>query len=196
MNSAAGTSTNFGAGAKPGDAGAEALAAHVRLEVDRHGLGWDDLQQALRYQAARTGASEVAQTRVLNAAEAVVRDRRLPDDPDAFRAFVRELEPLLGVEIDTSALDPRYMQLLKKLPNVVAVVLFVGVSYMLFASLITDKGLGDLALFVFLLVLLAAVEALHISVTLLRLKDLNAVRDEFPRTYAAHEIFRHERGTE
>jgi hypothetical protein len=198
MTSAAGTTTNFGAGADPSDAGPEALAAHVRLELDRHGLGWDDLQQALRYQAARTGISEVTQTRVMNAAEAVVRDRRLPDDPDAFRAFVRELEPLLGVEIDTSALDPRYMQLVKKLPRVVGVVLFAFVTYVLFGSLIADsaKGAPAIGKFLFLLLLLAAVEALHISVTLLRLKDLNAVRGKFPRTFSAHRIFRHEHGTE
>jgi hypothetical protein len=223
MTSTTGTATNVGGAATERDSGAEALAAHVRLELERHGLDWEDLQQALRYQSARTGVPEAAHDRVMKAAEAVVHDRRVPDDTDAFRALVGEIEPLLGVEIDTSALDRPYMQALKKLPRVVGVVLFVVISYVLFGSLIADhpvagchtsgsttaaqtsstaaascpdKGLRAVALFLFLLVLLAAVEALHISVTLLRLKDLNAVRDKFPRTFAAHKIFRHERGTE
>ena len=178
------------------DAGVEGLAAHVRLEVERHGLGWQDLQQALRYQSTRTGVSKASHEEILNTAGAVVRDRRVPDDPDAFKAFIHEVEPLLGVEIDVSALDRPYMKALKKLPNVVAVVLFAFVTYVLIGSLIVDKPLWALGLFVFLLGLLAAVEALHISVTLLRLKDLNAVRDKFPRTFAAHKIFRHEHGTE
>jgi hypothetical protein len=239
MTSTADMGTNVGGAASESDPGAEALAAHVRLELERHGLEWEDLQQALRYQSARTGVSEASHDRIMKAAEAVVRDRRVPDDPEAFRAFVGEIEPLLGVEIDTSALDRPFMQALKKLPRVVGVVLFVVVTYVLFGSLIAagqppaacrpsasaaasataaptsttpataaptsttpaascppDKGLRAVGLFLFLLVLLAAVEALHISVTLLRLKDLNAVRDKFPRTFAAHKIFRHERGTE
>lgn len=174
----------------------DALAEHVRLELNRHALDWEDLQQALRYQSARTGVSEAAHDRILTAAETVVRDHSVPDDPDAFRAFVGEIEPLLGVEIDVSALDRPYMRALKKLSNVVAVVLFVFVTYLLIGSFIADKRFGKLGVFLVLLVLLAAVEALHISVTLLRLKDLNAVRDKFPRTFAAHKIFRHEHGTE
>ena len=90
--------------------------------------------------------------------------------------------------------------------------LFVVVAYVLFgSSSLTaegaacssgspstcqpDKGFRAVGLFLFLLVLLAAVEALHISVPLAAVKDLNAVRDKFPRTFAAHRIFRHERGT-
>jgi hypothetical protein len=81
-------------------------------------------------------------------------------------------------------------------------VLFVGVSFVIFGGLLSGESelvsspVAALLAFLFLLALLAAVEALHISVTLLRLKDLGAVRDEYPRTYATHKIFRHEEGTE
>ena len=140
---------------------------------------------------------------MLRAAEAVVRDGGVPDDPDDFRALVHEVESLLSVEIDASALDRPLTRAVKILPKIVAVVLFAVTAYVLIGGLVSGeselaKGNGALAiaLFALLLGLLAAVEALHISVTLLRLKDLNAIRDEYPRTYGSHEIFRHEHGTE
>jgi len=180
-----------------------ALAAHVRRELKRHGLEWEDVPQALRYQSLRAGVPNAAYERMLRAAEAVVRDERLPDDLDGFRELVHEVESLLSVEIDASALDRPLKQALRPVPEIFAVALFAVTIYLVIGGLASGQselakgnGLLALALFAFLLVLLGAVEALHISVTLLRLKDLNAIRDEFPRTFRAHEIFRYERGTE
>ena len=65
MTSTAGTATNVGGAAPERDSGADALAAHVRLELERHGLEWEDIEQALRYQSARTGVSEASHDRVM-----------------------------------------------------------------------------------------------------------------------------------
>ena len=202
MTSTAGTATNVGGGAPEPDSRAEALAARVRLELERHGLEWDDLPQALRYECLRAGVPQASYERMLRAAETLVRDGGVPDDPDGFRALIDAVESLLSVEIDASALDRPLIRAVKTVPKIVAGVLFAVTAYVLIGGLVSGEselaknGALALALFAFLLVLLAAVEALHISVTLLRLKDLNAIRDEYPRTYAAHEIFRHELGTE
>lgn len=180
-----------------------AVVADVRQVLARHDLEWDDFPQAFRYHATHTGLSEDRHTRAMRAAEAVVRDGRPPDDLEDFRILIHEVNDLLNVEMDGSALDPGLTRALKVGAKVVSWVLFAIISYVLIGGLVTgqsallrDQGWLALALFVFLLGLLAAVEALHISVTLLRLADLNAVRDEYPRTFRTHEIFRHELGTE
>jgi Silicon transporter len=182
-----------------------ALVQHVRDVVVRHGLEWEDLRQALRYHAERTGILPDRRDeyeRIVDAARDVMRDHQAPADHHAFRELIREIETLLNVEIDPSALDPPWVHVVKAAPKVVAAILFVVTSYVILggllsgeSDLISDPAFAFLA-FLFLLSLLAAVEALHISVTLLRLKDLNAVRDEYPRTFASHKIFRHEHGTE
>jgi hypothetical protein len=180
----------------------EPLAEQVRQEVVRHGLEWEDLPQTLRVQGERDRLPDETQARVIDAAETVVRDGGVPDDVGAFRELVHEVSSLFNVEIDASPLDSSWRRALRFAPKVVAVVLFAIVTYFLLGGLL--GGYSHLApnrwvamgLFVFLVALLACVEALHISVTLLRLKDLNGVRDEFPRTFKAHEIFRHEAGTE
>jgi hypothetical protein len=187
------------------DADIAALVRHVRDVLHRHGLEWEDFRQAHRYQAQRTGTLELdpdSYERVLAAGKDVIRDGQAPADRRAFRELIHEVESLLNVEIGESALDGRLLHLVKAIPSVVATVLFVCVSFLIFGGLLSgesdlvDSPIAALLAFLFLLGLLAAVEALHISVTLLRLKDLNAVRDEYPRTFATHKIFRHEEGTE
>lgn len=182
-----------------------ALVAHVREVLVRHGLDWEDVRQTLRDHAERTGMlpeRSEEHERVLDAARAVVRDDQAPADEHAFRALIHEIEDLLNVDIDDSPLDRPWVRVVKSAPRLVAAVLFIVTCYVIIGGLLSGESAlisspaFALIVFLFLLTLLAAVEALHISVTLLRLKDLNAVRDEYPRTFASHQIFRHEHGTE
>jgi hypothetical protein len=136
-------------------------------------------------------------------AAVAVRDGQVPEDLSALRRLLEEIEALLDVEFDLSPLDTRRTRLGKALAEAVAVGLFVFMTYIVIGGLLerqsallkAQSALVALVVFAALLALLAVVEALHISVTLLRLKDLNAVKDEFPRTYLLHRIFQHERGT-
>jgi hypothetical protein len=134
----------------------------------------------------------------------VVRDGGVPDSSTQLITLARHIESLLEVEIPddlfkkASSIRSRLWRLGT---SFFALFLLLLLGYLVVGNLLTGQsslihfGLAALVVFVCLLIFLGAVEALHISVTTLRLKDLYESREQFPRTFALHQIFRSELGT-
>ena len=116
-------------------------------------------------------------------------------------ALVR-LEDALGVDLGSSSLHGRWSGAGRRAADLIGLVLGPFCGYLVVAGLIEGDSLllGDsvgpfgLVLFVALLALLGLYEALHTSATQLKLADLGAVADQFPRAAQLHRRFRSDSG--
>lgn len=183
----------------------DALAGAVRDLVASNALTWPDFSQALRHHLVLNDGQ--VRTRdvpgIWGEAERVIERGEGPSNRRHFGLLIRQVESLLDVEVAKDAMTAVVSwqaRLWRYFTNAIAFLLFVAVTYLVIGCLITGKSsfvqspVWSLALFVLLLSLLAAVEALHISVTQLRLKDLHGSRSKYPRTFRMHRTFRFEDG--
>jgi hypothetical protein len=155
---------------------------------------------------ASANSSVRLQRAVLRAAASV-----LDDDWDSkpnrvsLWLFADETQKLLDVKFSARALNEvrsRASRWYRQISNMVVGLLLVLNIYLVLGCLIegrsnlTAQSVVSVVLLVLLLLLLAAVEALHISVAVLRLKDLTGVKSDYPRTFALHQVFKSEEGAE
>jgi hypothetical protein len=120
---------------------------------------------------------------------------------DATNALVR-LEDALGASIGSGTLKGRWNYVGQRLAGVVG--LFIGpfCGYLVVGgliegdSLLLGKAAGPLGLLLFLalLAVLGLYEALHTSATQLKLADLGAVAEQYPRAARLHRCFRTDKG--
>lgn len=179
------------------------LLAEVRSALDRSGLTWPDFAQALGAHLEAGSLTRVEKLAVVSAAKAVFEADQVPSDLRTFEALAAQLAELLNVTFTRTAMtevSPRSVQAWHRASSALAAILLACVAYLVFgnlfggkSSLVKNPGIAVLV-FVGLLLLLSAVEALHISVAVLRLTDLHDSRLRYPRTYKMHIIFRTEEG--
>lgn len=114
------------------------------------------------------------------------------------RGVVERLEDLLDADLGSGRLRSVASRLGGVAATVVGAVAAVACGYIVIGGLIEGDSLllGDrygalgLALFLAVLSLLGLFEALHTSATMLKLADLDAVAERYPRAFALHRRFR------
>ncbi len=125
-----------------------------------------------------------------------------PDDPAATTALATELEERFGESLDADSLAGPGARLGSLLAHAFGGVLGVSCLYLVVGGLLEGEserfpalpGAGLLLFFVGALAFLGLFEALHTSVTQLRLADLRGLADTFPRALALHRRFRDDAG--
>jgi hypothetical protein len=137
--------------------------------------------------------------------EAVRRLLEATGDPPARRAAARgleRLEDLLGVDLGSSAIGGFRRRGSRRLGDLVGLVVAPVCAYIVIGGLIegdslllgNTAGASGLALFMLLLAMLALYEALHTSATQLKLADLGAIAERYPRAARLHRRFRTDAG--
>jgi len=174
------------------------LVEEIRGVLDAHGFDWADLRLLL---ARDSLERESSQQRMLAAAKAVVVAGRVPADRVGFRLFVECLSELLDEELPLQVFDDVLVKVVKGVRWVLSSSLLVFVCYIVGVGLMSDYGgfsglppAGRVGLLLLLMVILAGFEGLQISVTTLRLKDLEVFRSRLPRAFQLHKRFRSEEG--
>ena len=182
------------------------LADELSAAYNRHGLDWQQARVLLLAQMAASGRSAGVQAAVLSGAADVL-NGEAPHQRSraAMWLFAHETQRLLDTKLSRQALNEvqsRSSRTYRRISNSIVGLLFFVNIYLVIGCLLEGRShiahqpLVAVGLFICLLALLGAVEALHISVAVLRLKDLAGVRTTYPRTYALHEVFKSEEGAE
>ncbi|HKB51173.1 MAG TPA: hypothetical protein VKC63_07065 [Solirubrobacterales bacterium] len=125
-----------------------------------------------------------------------------PDDAGATVALAHELEERFGERLHADRLASLASRLLSVFARVFGAILGVSCFYLVLGGLLEGEserfaalpGPTALLLFAFSLAFLGLFEALHTSVTQLRLADLRGLADTHPRACALHRRFRDEEG--
>lgn len=185
---------------------AQQVTSLIRDAIEANALSWPDFDQALRYHLSLQTPSltPAVSAAILDAAKQVVVEESVPDI-HGLGLLATHVQAMLDVEFPPQALAAllsRAGRVRRAAVTLFASMLFSSVIYLVLGGLVSGESalishwLPALALFLALLMLLAAVEALHISVTLLRLKDPYDSRNRYPRTYRLHQVFRSKEGTD
>jgi hypothetical protein len=125
-----------------------------------------------------------------------------PDDVAATTALAHELEERFGEPLRAEDLAGLWMRIGSRLARAFGVVLGVSCLYLVLGGLLEGEserfpalpGPGSLLFFVAALAFLGLFEALHTSVTQLRLADLRGLGESHPRALALHRRFRDDVG--
>jgi hypothetical protein len=125
-----------------------------------------------------------------------------PPDRRAAAAGLARLEDLLDIDLGSSALSGVWRAVGRRLGDLVGIVVGPLCAYIVIGGLIEGDSLllGDvtgaigLVIFFALLALLGLYEALHTSATQLKLADLGAIAEEYPRAARLHRRFRTDAG--
>jgi hypothetical protein len=156
------------------------------------GLDADDLLQLI----SEAPNTEREALRAMLDAEATPVSRK-----DATNALAR-LEDVLGTQIGSGSLKGRWNFVGRRAADLLGLFLGPFCGYLVIGglvegdSLLLGKSAGPLGLFVFLglLALLGLYEALHTSATQLKLADLGAIAEQYPRAARLHRRFRTDEG--
>lgn len=174
----------------------ERLARRIQRYLEVRAIGWQDLRLLLSQRSHKTVTEDV-----LRAAKSILVEGRAPQDRNGFRELVDQLNFIFDETFSTDIFDSAFVKVVKATRQLFSVVLLSVVACLVFYGIwggyggFQDLGpLARLALFAVLIVLLAAFEGLQISVTTLRLKDLEVLREKLPRAYQLHQKFRREEG--
>lgn len=120
----------------------------------------------------------------------------------AVRAVLERLEDRLGVNLGSEELAGPSARVGRRVADFVGAVVGVMSIYLVVGGLVEGDSLllGDsgrllgLPLFVAVLAILATFEALHVSAAMLKIADLGALADRYPRAAALHRRFRTDNG--
>jgi hypothetical protein len=120
----------------------------------------------------------------------------------ALRDVLERLEDRLGRDLGAAELIGPLGQLGRRIADVVGAVTGLVCGYVVIGGLLEGQSLllGDsagpfgLLLFLFVLLVLAIFEALHVAAAMLKIADLGAVATRYPRAAALHRRFRTDHG--
>lgn len=123
--------------------------------------------------------------------------------PRHLRNFILELNEALNIAIATEQLDPGWISMARKVRAGGSLGLFVCVSYLVLGGIWSGDSnlaseLGRWTIYMvlaFFILVLGILEGTQLSVTILKLKDLEPVKSRFPRAYRLHKIFKTDAGT-
>jgi hypothetical protein len=174
----------------------ERSAARVRVALEHEGLTMADLRQlvgardaeqlrALDYLAGATSAGEMPAT-----GRSVVRDMLI------------RLEDELGLDLGSRQLAGLGTRVGRRAADVVGALVGLACGWIVIGGLIEGDslllgpraGVAGLALFGLVLSLLGLFEALHTSATMLKIADLSALAERYPRAASLHRHFRTDHG--
>jgi len=159
--------------------------------VEREGLSRDDLRQL---------AGELT-PRQEEALGFLTGDVQAPGRRPVLDVLER-LEDRLGIDLGSGALASPAARAGSLLASAVGAVLSIVCVYIVMGGLIEGDSLllghsiggWGLAMFLAILAVLGLFEALHTSVTMLKIADLGALASEYPRAAALHRHFRSDSG--
>lgn len=179
-----------------------ALVSDVNLCFARLGLEAEDVRAYIR-ELTSGQQTQKKDSKMELVVESVIKEHRVPDDPAAFEAFIRQLDELLDLDLPLSVFDSTPKKIWQGILVVWATFFFVFVCFVVIGGIVeghsalmkTSNPILSVLVLVFLISLLAVVEGLHVTVTALRLKDLNLIREAFPKVFNLHRQFRTEEGT-
>ena len=182
------------------------LVQSIHLSAKEHGLDWPIFRPLLLKHFENIGEKfsiETDDKDVMLAIEQVIRDGEIPEKPFLLKRLAGPLEYILDIEIDQSVLNSRLEKNVGWFRLGFSVVLFVFVCYMVFGGILTRQAAFEpmnsatvtLILLVSLVFFLGCLEGLQISVTTLRLKDLQSFRESYPMAFSLHRKFRSTVGT-
>ncbi len=132
---------------------------------------------------------------------ALAEEGRIPKSE--LKSLALELNEALNIDIPTESLDSNWVLRLRLFRSFFSATLFVCVSYLVLGGIWSgDSSLSDefsrpfiyISLACFILIL-AALEGTQLSVTILKLKDLELLKDAYPKSYALHKLFKTDAGT-
>lgn len=119
------------------------------------------------------------------------------------KSLCAEISEALNVEIDTNELDSGWVRFLRTVRVAMSAIIFVFVCYLILGAIWDgysnlSAALGRFGIYscLFILILvLAALEGTQLSVTILKLKDLEKIRQDYPRSYKLQKLFKTDLGT-
>ena len=169
----------------------ERCATRLRTLTENEGLTADNVRQLL-------GPSSADECAALD----FLFDERSTASRRAMRRVLERLEDRLGVALGATELTSSVTRVGRRIADLVGVVVGLASGYIVVGGLIEGDSLllGDsvgplgLLLFVGVLALLGLFEALHTSATQLKIADLGALAQRFPRAAALHRHFRTDHG--
>lgn len=182
-------------------------AAELRAFLLRHGLGADQVGALTEEVSVRGAYAESSRARIERAVEVLLRDEEI-DDAET-RAVVSVLEEAFSEDVSAAIPRPEAASAPAAIPSgerhplrtAFAISLFLVAGWFVVGGVVggysrlVASPFAALALLLALIAVLGVYEGLQISVTLLRLKDLAALRDRYARAASLHRLFRAEEGT-
>ena len=132
----------------------------------------------------------------------VIAGKKRPPNAD-LKNLILELNEALNIDIATESLDPSSVVQTRRFRTCFSAALFVFVSYLVLGGIWSgDSSLSDnfSRLFIYislacLIATLAGLEGTQLSVTILKLKELESSKKDYPNTYALHKLFKTDAGT-
>lgn len=127
-------------------------------------------------------------------AKEILEKNVVPQDIKAFRWLVYELIETFEINLSVHFIRSRLNIIVNRVSEYSSILVFLFISYMLIGGIFarkssfqfSDSPIFTFAILIFLILVLAALEGTQISVTLLRMKDLESVKNKFPRAYNIH----------
>ena len=161
------------------------LVDHLNEQIEKHGLEWSEVILFLR----ENSSEDVMQDDDVCQAAERVRDGEVPSDIKAFKKLAIEICDTLDVDIDLYIFKSKIERFRRLVANFFIILIFLFLSFLVLggilgghSELISRPSL-TLLLFLLLLALLGVYEGLQISISMLELRDLSVVKDEYPRAY-------------
>lgn len=174
------------------------LAADIQRQSVLHGLRWEDVKAKILGRCSdETGLIEPTPdfTRILEVGQQIFETGTCPSDLWAVRKFLVILKDF-DIETDASLIAGKLVRFGAIVRDCFALCLMALVGYLVIGGVLTTGGnaLARLAGLAVLLAVLAAVEGLHTCVTMLKLKNLSALRATYPRAFQIHRLFKSDAG--
>ena len=163
-----------------------------RRNIMRHGLSAEDIDAIIRnYNLLQSSEGDTSALRSM--AKSIITEKEIPLDNRRLIKLIHQLDSLLDIGINPESSVSKLAKAFHIFKIIFSTCLFLFTIYMLVGGLaITYPSTWPLHLlgFLSLLFFLAVFEGLQISVGLLRMLDVDSVKDEFPNAASSHAVFR------
>lgn len=170
------------------------LVSLINLRLQSFALSsWEDLRLILRTNYPHFDRNIEA------TGYSIVHEKKVPENLAHLKTFIKQLNDTLGLGINLAVWRLRCFYIIRFF-GLLPVLLFLFVSYMVLGGIATGQSsllrnsdpFLAFAVLLFLILLLGSLEGLQISITILRLKELDHFSSEYPRAYKLHKKFKSE----
>lgn len=167
------------------------ILSNVKKHILREGMNFHDLRYLLLNSEIRN------KKEIENVASSVFEGNEIKDF-NILREFIEFLNSKFNLNINVNFATTSKEKFIKILKQIWSIFVFLFVFYFIVGGIVIGKSnlirhsnpIFPLSLLVFLIFMLASLEGLQIAVTTLRLKDLESIKDKYPRAARLQKKFK------
>lgn len=178
------------------------LIEEINNFVISHSLNLNDILLILKQQRKQNPSKKLKEKygKVDQAAQEILEKNSIPKDIKAFGWFVYELTETFEINLSVHFIRSSFNKFISRAAVFSSILVFLFISFMVIGGIFTGKSnynffdspVFSFAILIFLILVLAALEGTQICVTLLRMKDLESVKNKYPRAYSIHRKIKNE----